>query len=102
MNITTDCVECIVGQIEKATKHLNLDEKLSNEIMTEVHKRSKNFSFNCDIILYHITIIPVKRTRVNANVSKLDSRIKKIKKQIVFLFSVFQNVWRFQMAFLMT
>ncbi len=46
MNITNDCVKCIVGQIQKATKLLNLDEKLSNEIMTEVHKRSKNFSFN--------------------------------------------------------
>ena len=46
MNITNDCVKCIVGQIQKATKLLNLDEKLSNKIMTEVHKRSKNFSFN--------------------------------------------------------
>jgi uncharacterized protein with ATP-grasp and redox domains len=45
MNITEECVKCIVGQIEKATKLLELDEKLSKEIMDEVHKKSKNFSF---------------------------------------------------------
>ena len=46
MNITNECVKCIVGQIEKATKLLQLDEKLSDEIMQEVNKRAKNFSFN--------------------------------------------------------
>ena len=46
MNITNECVKCIVGQIEKATKLLQLDEKLSDEIMQEVNKRATNFSFN--------------------------------------------------------
>lgn len=45
MNITNECVKCIVGQIEKATKLLELDKNLSNEIMTEVKKRSKKFDF---------------------------------------------------------
>jgi len=45
MNITNECVKCIVGQIEKATKLLELDENLSKQIMDEVNKRSKNFSF---------------------------------------------------------
>lgn len=45
MNITNDCVECIIGQITKATTLLNCDEKLSLEIKEEVLKRSKNFSF---------------------------------------------------------
>lgn len=46
MNITNECVECITYQIEKATKLLELDEKLSEEIMTEVKKRAINFDFN--------------------------------------------------------
>lgn len=46
MNITTQCVECIVGQIDKATKLLNLDKHLSEEIMSEVNKRSTKFNFN--------------------------------------------------------
>ncbi|MCP4971517.1 MAG: DUF89 family protein [Arcobacter sp.] len=46
MNITKECVRCIVGQINKATILLNLNEKLSNEIMNEVEKRSLYFSFN--------------------------------------------------------
>lgn len=45
MNITNECVRCIVGQIDKATKLLNLEEKLSAEIMKEVEKRASNFSF---------------------------------------------------------
>lgn len=46
MNITNECVKCIIGQIEKATKLLNLNENLSKEIMEEVNKRALNFSFN--------------------------------------------------------
>lgn len=46
MNITTECVRCIVGQIDKATKLLNIEESLSKEIMEEVKKRSSNFDFN--------------------------------------------------------
>ncbi len=46
MNITNECVSCIVGQIDKATKLLNLNEELSKEIMEEVNKRSLNFNFN--------------------------------------------------------
>lgn len=46
MNITNECVRCIVHQIDKATKVLKLDEELSNSIMQEVEKRAKNFSFN--------------------------------------------------------
>lgn len=46
MNITNECVRCIVGQIEKATKLLNLENKLSLEIMKEVEKRALNFSFS--------------------------------------------------------
>ena len=45
MNITNECVRCIVGQIDKATKLLNLEDKLSAEIMEEVEKRASNFSF---------------------------------------------------------
>jgi uncharacterized protein with ATP-grasp and redox domains len=45
MNITNECVSCIVGQINKATKFLNLDEKLSNEINKEVEKKSLSFCF---------------------------------------------------------
>lgn len=45
MNITPECVKCIVGQIEKATKLLNLEENLSNEIMEEVKKRASKFDF---------------------------------------------------------
>lgn len=46
MNITNECVKCIVGQIEKATKLLNLEENLSNEIMEEVKKRASKFDFS--------------------------------------------------------
>ncbi len=45
MNITNDCVECIVGQIKRATNQLSCDEQLSNKIIEEVTKRSKDFSF---------------------------------------------------------
>ncbi|WP_044418173.1 damage-control phosphatase ARMT1 family protein [Halarcobacter anaerophilus] len=45
MNITDDCVKCIVGQIEKATKTLKLDKDLAKSIMFEVNKRAENFSF---------------------------------------------------------
>ncbi|WP_321470764.1 ARMT1-like domain-containing protein [Halarcobacter sp.] len=45
MNITNECVNCIIYQIEKATKVLNLDEELSKSIMKEVRKRAENFSF---------------------------------------------------------
>ncbi|RXJ59933.1 hypothetical protein CRV04_02655 [Candidatus Marinarcus aquaticus] len=45
MNITNDCVHCIVGQIDKAIDHLQLDEKEALEIQKEVEKRSKSFSF---------------------------------------------------------
>ncbi|WP_320034470.1 ARMT1-like domain-containing protein [Halarcobacter sp.] len=46
MNITNECVNCIIYQIEKATKVLNLDEELSKSIMKEVRKRAENFSFD--------------------------------------------------------
>lgn len=46
MNITNECVRCIVGQIDKATKLLNIEKNLSKEIMEEVEKRSQNFDFN--------------------------------------------------------
>jgi len=45
MNITNECVKCIVGQIDKATKLLNLEKELSLEIMNEVEKRALSFSF---------------------------------------------------------
>lgn len=45
MNITDDCVKCIVGQIEKATKTLKLDKDLAKSIMFEVNKKAENFSF---------------------------------------------------------
>ncbi|WP_419769464.1 MAG: damage-control phosphatase ARMT1 family protein [Candidatus Marinarcus sp.] len=45
MNITNDCVKCIVGQIDKAIVHLNLDETKAKEIQAEVLKRSATFSF---------------------------------------------------------
>lgn len=46
MNITNECVECIVGQIDKATKLLKLETKLSKEIMKEVETRAMKFSFD--------------------------------------------------------
>ena len=44
MNITDDCVECIIGQITKATNLLQCSKSLSKEIHDEVLKRSKTFS----------------------------------------------------------
>jgi len=44
MNITNDCVDCIVGQIKKATDSLNCEKNLAKEINNEVLKRSKSFS----------------------------------------------------------
>lgn len=46
MNITNTCVECIKSQINKATKLLNLDDSLANEINSEVQKRASNFDFS--------------------------------------------------------
>lgn len=46
MNITKDCVECIVGQIDKAIIHLKLDEQTAKNIKEEVLKKSKSFSFD--------------------------------------------------------
>jgi len=45
MNITNDCVECIVGQIDKAVNILNIEKNLAQEIKNEVRKKSKSFSF---------------------------------------------------------
>ena len=45
MNITDDCVECIIGQIKKATDTLNCKKHLAKEINDEVLKRSKSFSY---------------------------------------------------------
>lgn len=45
MQITNECTQCIVGQIEKATKLLNLDKNLANEINNEVKKRALDFDF---------------------------------------------------------
>lgn len=45
MNITNDCVECIIGQITKATNLLQCSAELSKEIQDEVLKRSRNFSY---------------------------------------------------------
>lgn len=46
MNITNDCVHCIVGQIDKAIETLSLDETQAKKIKDEVLHRSKSFSFN--------------------------------------------------------
>ncbi|PKN15190.1 MAG: hypothetical protein CVU67_01810 [Deltaproteobacteria bacterium HGW-Deltaproteobacteria-24] len=46
MNITKDCVSCIVGQIDKAIVHLNLDEQKAKSIQEEVLKKSQSFSFD--------------------------------------------------------
>lgn len=46
MNITNTCVECITGQIQKATKLLKLNNNLSDEIMQEVNKKATNFDFS--------------------------------------------------------
>lgn len=45
MNITNDCVHCIIGQIDKAIDHLKLDEQQAKEIQKEVLKKSNSFSF---------------------------------------------------------
>jgi len=44
MNITDDCVECIIGQIKKATDTLGCEKGLSKQINDEVEKRSLSFS----------------------------------------------------------
>ncbi|MFA6789807.1 MAG: ARMT1-like domain-containing protein [Arcobacteraceae bacterium] len=46
MNITKDCVTCIIGQIDKAIKLLNLDEQKAQTIQEEVLKKSQSFSFD--------------------------------------------------------
>lgn len=46
MNITQDCVHCIIGQIDKAIKLLNLDEQQAKTIQDEVLKKSASFSFD--------------------------------------------------------
>lgn len=46
MNITKDCVNCIIGQIDKAIKLLNLDEQKAKTIQNEVLKKSQSFSFD--------------------------------------------------------
>ena len=46
MNITNDCVTCIVGQIDKALVALNLDEEKAQAIKNEVLAQSKSFSFD--------------------------------------------------------
>lgn len=46
MNITNDCVNCIVGQIDKAITALNLDESTAKRIQEEVLQQSKSFSFD--------------------------------------------------------
>lgn len=46
MNITKDCVNCIIGQIDKAIKLLNLDEQKAKSIQEEVLKKSQSFSFD--------------------------------------------------------
>ncbi len=46
MNITKDCVACIVGQIDKAIVHLNLDEHKAKCIQEEVLKKSQSFEFD--------------------------------------------------------
>ncbi len=46
MNITNDCVECIIGQIDKALVLLNVDENKSNTIKKAILEKSKSFCFN--------------------------------------------------------
>lgn len=45
MNITQDCVQCIIGQIDKAIAALNLNEKEAKNIKEEVLKKSQSFNF---------------------------------------------------------
>ena len=46
MNITDDCVQCIIGQIDKAVDTLDLEQKDAKKIQEEVLQRSKSFCFN--------------------------------------------------------
>ncbi len=46
MNIQSDCVGCIVGQIDKALALLEVDESLANEIKAEVKRQSLSFSYS--------------------------------------------------------
>ena len=46
MNIQSDCVGCIVGQINKALALLEVDESVANEIKAEVKKQSLSFSYS--------------------------------------------------------
>ncbi|QOG13166.1 damage-control phosphatase ARMT1 family protein [Arcobacter sp. FWKO B] len=46
MNIQSDCVGCIVGQIDKALDLLEVEANLAQEIRAEVKKRSLSFSYS--------------------------------------------------------
>ena len=78
MNITNECVKCIVGQIDKATKLLDLDEKLSKQIMEEVNKKSKSFSFNDTP-----PFVAKEVYEYLAKMAKLDDPLEKLKQESI-------------------
>jgi len=45
VNIQSDCVGCIVGQIDKALALLDVEKSVADEIRAEVKKRSLSFSY---------------------------------------------------------
>lgn len=88
MNITNDCVTCIIGQIEKATRLLQLNENLSNEIMTEVKNRSKNFDFTKTppYVAKDVYQFLAKKTKLDDPLEKLKQEsIKKAKQYVPFV-----------------
>jgi hypothetical protein len=46
VNIQSDCVGCIVGQIDKALALLDVEKSVADEIRAEVKKQSLNFSYS--------------------------------------------------------
>ena len=88
MNITNDCVTCIIGQIEKATRLLQLNESLSNEIMTEVKNRSKDFDFTKTppYVAKDVYQFLAKKTKLDDPLEKLKQEsIKKAKQYVPFV-----------------
>ncbi len=45
MNITKECVECIINQSARVASHITKDEKLTSELISNTKKLSKDFDF---------------------------------------------------------
>ena len=45
MNITNECVECIINQSARVASHITKDEKLKSKLISNTKKLSKDFNF---------------------------------------------------------